>query len=984
MESPSGRLSVPENPFEAILEHEHPWSVKDIGSNSISSIVVEQSILSAASFLAAAKSIKVENAPVIPPTPIRRIRLAEFDPYFGSIAEVMDKYQLHKAQGSTALEGIPDLESDDIEKELELELQSLLPMKHNKSMDRLNRSRMFSSIPREFKDIPAYFKDPNFDIRNPHTFNLIVNNTDMTKMNSGEEELFHRTLIDKLLLYRDAVEVKLLHEVSHRSAQFLEALTNLQQLERTVIESLENVQAMRAHLSELSEQKVKSGLLMIREHQRECHLNVMNTVNGMIKHAKEAKPVIETLLHQSDYVGALDLIEETSAVLYSVHGSKNTARIEEITPGIKFIDDDAAIPSYVNLKEDSSVVQLSEELHTLSRDIQKKLQEEFIAAVIRDLKIHMEGIVSTPGIQHLQGTAFTSIKNILAEHYGFTSTPSTIDIPPADIALTQTDEALKGVLLPLVVGLLRMDRLEEVLHAYRELLVTEMKNGSRQYYPRLPDTLKNPALSKEDQKKLNDTEFAKQLRSMSFDSFYATLTKLFVYYLRALQRAAVVNDIIQRIVKDSEQSGLLVGKSKLPELPKHESPQPNIKLKEEEDDVGNLDQINLPEGRQSEIARPSVAKETTTTSFGQIINESKNVLHFATDFTHTRCAKLLVVRSEQNSQLNPKDFYRLFHASWEFLIAGEQLCGKMCFGLKGSLLSQAKSFINYFHEEKSKQIALLLENEQWLQADIPVDFLHLTEQLQSNASNQAVTLKKNVSKESINGADEEEIDLTMAPKTVNSSSESVATPENSTSSKYMLIDGSKYHAVVSTLMFLKMLSEYVQCAKNIPSLAPEVLNRIYELLKLFNSRTCQLILGSGAMRSAGLERITAKHIALASQSLGLVMAVIPYIKTGISNLLNLKQHVLLVDFDRIIGDYRDHQNELYMNLINIMVSRLAEHATNLVSINWDSPDKKDFCSDGISVPMSVLVTETQTLHKVASKYLPPEALRVSLAKSVDP
>jgi hypothetical protein len=33
------------------------------------------------------------------------------------------------------------------------------------------------------------------------------------------------------------------------------------------------------------------------------------------------------------------------------------------------------------------------------------------------------------------------------------------------------------------------------------------------------------------------------------------------------------------------------------------------------------------------------------------------------------------------------------------------------------LLTQAKSFINYFHEAKSEQIALQLNNEQWIQAD---------------------------------------------------------------------------------------------------------------------------------------------------------------------------------------------------------------------------------------------------------------------------
>lgn len=114
------------------------------------------------------------------------------------------------------------------------------------------------------------------------------------------------------------------------------------------------------------------------------------------------------------------------------------------------------------------------------------------------------------------------------------------------------------------------------------------------------------------------------------------------------------------------------------------------------------------------------------------------------------------------------------------------------------------------------------------------------------------------------------------------------------------------------------------------------------------------------------------------------MAVIPYIRTGLSQLLPSRQQVLLSDFDRIIGDFRDHQNELYMNLVNIMVDRLGTHANHLVvllpnqGINWDNPEQKDFSSDTISVPMSVLVKETTTLHKVISKFLPPESLRVNV------
>ena len=60
----------------------------------------------------------------------------------------------------------------------------------------------------------------------------------------------------------------------------------------------------------------------------------------------------------------------------------------------------------------------------------------------------------------------------------------------------------------------------------------------------------------------------------------------------------------------------------------------------------------------------------------------------ACDLAHVRCAKLIGVRSDQNAMLNPNDFYRLFGATWEFVAGAEAITGRLCFGLKGTMMSQ--------------------------------------------------------------------------------------------------------------------------------------------------------------------------------------------------------------------------------------------------------------------------------------------------------
>ena len=120
------------------------------------------------------------------------------------------------------------------------------------------------------------------------------------------------------------------------------------------------------------------------------------------------------------------------------------------------------------------------------------------------------------------------------------------------------------------------------------------------------------------------------------------------------------------------------------------------------------------------------------------------------------------------------------------------------------------------------------------------------------------------------------------------------------------------------------------------------------------------------------------------------MGIMPYIRSGILQYLNPRQHDQLTGFDKIIGDFRNHQNELYMHLVNIMMERLNTHSLHLIvimiiflitqAINWDTPDQKDFGTDGISVTMSSLVKETRALYKVISKYLPPESVRSVMAE----
>src|SRR6267142_5016324 len=182
--------------------------------------------------------------------------------------------------------------------------------------------------------------------------------------------------------------------------------------------------------------------------------------------------------------------------------------------------------------------------------------------------------------------------------------------------------------------------------------------------------------------------------------------------------------------------------------------------------------------------------------------------------------------------------------------------------------------------------------------------------------------------------------------------------------KHLRIEDRSYFTVFATQDTL-LLGDYLKVIINFSLLTTDTMSRIIEFLKAFNSRTCQVVLGAGAMRSAGLKNITAKHLALASQSLSIVIALIPYIRETFRRHLSPKQAVMLVEFDKLKRDNQENKNEIHAKLIAIMGNRLAAHIKSLNAIRWDVPP----ANPGVNDYMELLVKETVTLHKVLSRYL---------------
>ena len=57
---------------------------------------------------------------------------------------------------------------------------------------------------------------------------------------------------------------------------------------------------------------------------------------------------------------------------------------------------------------------------------------------------------------------------------------------------------------------------------------------------------------------------------------------------------------------------------------------------------------------------------------------------------------------------------------------------------------------------------------------------------------------------------------------------------------------------------------------------------------------------------------------------------IPELKAFFMQLIPPKQHLLLEEFEKLLKDYNDHQNQLHSKLVTIMKERVAFYGTKLL------------------------------------------------------
>ncbi|KAJ4449356.1 hypothetical protein ANN_00754 [Periplaneta americana] len=240
----------------------------------------------------------------------------------------------------------------------------------------------------------------------------------------------------------------------------------------------------------------------------------------------------------------------------------------------------------------------------------------------------------------------------------------------------------------------------------------------------------------------------------------------------------------------------------------------------------------------------------------------------------------------------------------------EKVCGKTSTALRSAFKVQASKFVQRFHQDRKTKLSLILDSERWKQADVPAEFQDLVSYISETGK---FSLAKRETESEIGDRK----------------------PSN------VLVVGEEKYAVVGTvLLLLKMVAEYCVCATDLTVMAPNLCRHLAELLQLFNSRCCQLVLGAGALHVAGLKTITTTNLALASRALQLLLWLVPHVRDHFQEMFQSQNQPQqqtyrnmsgVNHFDGVEKDVNSHVHEIESKVLSI-ISNLITGQLN----QWDA------------------------------------------------
>ena len=785
--------------------------------------------------------------------------------------------------------------------------------------------------------IPNVYFEEGFHLENPRTFDIVSERSEIVRqpgangsitapVAGGRKALATNAILqEKLSWYMDTVEVHLISSISTASTSFFAALGSLRQLHSEASDSVAKIKVLREDLATLDRNMAIGGLKVVAMRRRRENVRKLDAAVEQLREVVEMVARCEALVDKGEIEDALQGLDCVEKLIAGERvGSDLNRQLEE----------SASREILIDLRGIAALEGSANELGFLRRRIGKGFEARFLEALMGDIRHHVEAVPSATTLQRWD-KAFQRARGLHSR------TPS---VYPSYL---QLDDSLRTALRSHLEGLARSQSVMSATNSYREATLREFKNLIRKNLPSSSDDDAESTMSASTQggrhrsQQERSSMLARNLRALDAADAETMLRTIYCNVGEALRRLStqvkVLLDLTSGIRSPPSSAGM-----KSPIL----TPNPNV----------NSYSNGPPD---SSGTRTPV----TDDDLHQALDMS-SILGQAVDAAQTQVTKVLKVRAEQSTRLSMPEFLRYFHLNKLFADECEAVSGRGGAALKTVVNTHIKDFVADFGNRERQALIERMDLDRWDAKDFSESDSAILSQVLEASTKDIEAWTNNfqlwpAGQPSINGE-----------RQTNGEATNGITPAKD-KLRSVTIDEQKYILSESAITVLAGIKAFEQLITGIPSMTQEITSSLLEYLKLFNSRSSQLILGAGATRSAGLKNITTKHLALASQALSFIAALIPHVREFIRR-RSQGSGSLMTEFDKVKRLYQEHQSGINDKLVDIMSGRAGTHVNAMKRIEWDRPDS----TLAVSPYMETLVKETSTLQKVLSKHLPEMTVRM--------
>ncbi|CAG7923219.1 unnamed protein product [Penicillium olsonii] len=931
----------------------HHNSIAESDQNAISTLLQPPIIRTGLTAQSATSStgFKPPSSRDIPPvtlTNITRVDAKVFQPYLSQVGTLYDVFQRPKEGGEEPQPGQmpksprPDSERDALmpwsperrSSVMSTNSRSSSPFDTRGRRPSTGRGRAPAVTP--LSTIPPVYFEEDFHLENPRTFDVISEKSDVVRpprpptkdekhtnglvpepTQTGRKALATNAILqEKLSWYMDTVEIHLISSISTASKSFFTALGSLRELHAEAADSVNRIQVLRRDLQKIDKEMALGGLKVVNLRRRRENVRMLAAAVAQLRDVVESVSRCEELVEQGEIEEAAEGLEEVEKLMAG----------DKVSDRVPAEEEDGSPRRIIDLRGIKALEGASDDLAQLRHRIGMGYETRFLNDLLGDLRQHIQNVPSENTLQRW-GTSFQRQRGVRP-----------VSISPAYMSFnselrTQLDTQLNG--------LARARYTMPAATSFKTAVLREMKGLIRKHLPSSSDDDNESmvSLSTHGGHQLSQQEkssiLARNLRALESEDAYTMLMNVYTGISESLRRLSVQVKILLDIASglgDSPTSGVR-------SPPRSPNPQ------------------SMDQALRSPQAGPT-AEDMAQDEILQVLDMS-SLLGQAVDIAQAQITKVLKVRSEQTSHLSKEEFLRYFTLNRLFADECEAISGRGGTALKTIVGNQIRDFITRFGDGQRHQIVKVMDSDRWDAQDFgDAETTILTRIL--DASTKDIDAWLDASK-IWNPVENSDLDQTGDHDEANNGTDKSKV-------RSAIVDEQKYILPVSAVAMMRSIEEFEFLMSNFPTMIQDIAPHLLDILKLFNSRSSQLILGAGATRSAGLKNITTKHLALSSQALSFVIALVPYVREFVRR--SGQANGLMAEFDKVKRLCQEHQSGIHEKLVDIMSGRSSIHVNAMKKIDWDAKD----ASPAVNPYMETLAKETGTLHRVLSKHLPDMTL----------